>query len=420
LGSLSHCWNRGLLKSQFVPVFSWTQAVIARSSHLIASMMHRAHDAMFRRVHTSSLIYNTCWEDPRLDREMLGMGANSRVVMITSAGCNALDYLLDDPAEIHAVDMNPRQNALLQLKIAIIEHGDHAELRRVFGEGTHPDFRELLRQLSPRLNHYAHLYWQEKHNFFESTRLNPSFYYRGAAGRVAWIVLQSLSKTNRRVEDLLTSLMDAKNLEEQREIYDRVKPFFWNALNSWLVKQPLTMAMLGVPRAQIALIENEAPGGLAGYIQNKVEHVLTRLPLRDNYFWRVYVTGRYTPQCCPNYLRPEHQGPLRMRTARVKTHSTTVADFLRRNPGAYTHYVLLDHQDWLASHNVAGLQEEWDLLLSNSRRGTRILMRSASSEIDFIPAPVRERLKFFPELANRLHAQDRVGTYGCTVLAEVQ
>jgi S-adenosylmethionine-diacylglycerol 3-amino-3-carboxypropyl transferase len=342
------------------------------------------------------------------------------VVMITSAGCNSLDYLLDDPAEIHAVDMNPRQNALLQLKIAIIEHGDYSELRQVFGEGARPGFRDLLRQLAHRLHPYAQRFWDEKHKYFESTRLNPSFYYRGAAGQVAWVVLQSLVKTNPKVKDFTARLLEAKCLDEQREIYERMKPVLWNALNSWLVKQPLTMAMLGVPRAQIGLIENQFLGGIVGYVRDKVEHVLTRLPMRDNYFWRVYVTGRYTPQCCPNYLRAENLSWLRMRTPRVKTHSTTIAHFLRLNPGAYTHFVLLDHQDWLASHDAGGLHDEWDLLLKNSRPGTRILMRSASAKIDFIPPPARERLKFFSELANRLHQQDRVGTYGSTLLAEVQ
>jgi S-adenosylmethionine-diacylglycerol 3-amino-3-carboxypropyl transferase len=49
-----------------------------------------------------------------------------------------------------------------------------------------------------------------------------------------------------------------------------------------------------------------------------------------------------------------------------------------------------------------------------------MLMRSASPEVDFIPTPVRDRLKFFPELTDCLHLQDRAGTYGCTVLAEVR
>ncbi len=385
-----------------------------------ASLLERAHDALFRKVHSSTLIYNTCWEDPRLDREMLELQSDSRVVMITSAGCNTLDYLLDNPAEIHAVDMNPRQNALLQLKMALIDHGDPTELWRVFGEGVHPGFRSLLRELAPRLSPYAQQFWKEKQDYFDSTGLKPSFYYRGAAGRVAWVVLQSLRKSNPRVNDFTERLMEAQSLEEQQEIYEQVKPALWNAFNRWLVKQPLTMAMLGVPRPQIQLIETQFPGGVAGYIRNKVEYVLTKLPMRDNYFWRVYITGGYTPQCCPNYLLPENLGTLQGRTSRVKTHSTTVASFLHLYPGIYSHYVLLDHQDWLASHDTAGLREEWDLILKNSRPGTRILMRSASPEIDFIPDAIRPRLRFFPEWTTHLHQQDRVGTYGCTLLAEVQ
>jgi S-adenosylmethionine-diacylglycerol 3-amino-3-carboxypropyl transferase len=381
-------------------------------------VMRRAHDALFDRVHSSTLIYNTCWEDPRLDRQMLNLQPDSRVVMITSAGCNALDYLLDDPAQIHAVDVNPRQNALLQLKIALIEHGDHAELFRLFGEGVRPDFRSLLGRLT--LPSYARTFWENKDNYFDSNRVNPSFYYRGAAGRVAWVVLQGLGKTNPKVRDLLASLIEAQSLEEQRSLYDRLQGWLWNAFNSWLVKQPLTMAMLGVPRPQIRIIEETFPGGLIGYIRTKMEYVLTKLPMRDNYFWRVYATGHYTADCCPNYLRAENFQPLRNRANRVNTHSTTVANFLKQNPGGYSHFVLLDHQDWLASHDVDGLREEWDLVLKNSRPGTRILMRSASPEIDFIPAPVRDRLRFFPELAASLHLEDRVGTYGSTLLAEVR
>jgi len=256
--------------------------------------------------------------------------------MITSAGCNALDYLLDGPAEIHAVDVNPRQNALLELKIALIEHGDHAELFRLFGEGVRPDFRNLLEQLAPRLQPYSRNFWETKHNYFESTRVNPSFYYRGAAGRVAWVVLQGLGKTNPKMKDLTERLIDAKSLEEQCAFYDRLEGPFWNAFNSWLLNQPFTMALLGVPRPQIRIIEENFSGGIHGYIRTKLEYVMTKLPMRDNYFWRVYVTGIYTAECCPNYLLADNFPALRERTKRVSTHSTTVANFLRQNPGEYT------------------------------------------------------------------------------------
>jgi S-adenosylmethionine-diacylglycerol 3-amino-3-carboxypropyl transferase len=401
-------------------MFLALSTVSAASGTLKARVVRRAHDALFDRVHSSTLIYNTCWEDPKLDRQLLALQPDSRIVMITSAGCNALDYLLDDPAEIHAVDVNPRQNALLNLKTALIEDGDHLELFRLFGEGARPDFRSLLARLAPCLHPYARKFWETKHYYFESTRMNPSFYYRGAAGRVAWVLLQGLARTSPSVRDLTMRLVDAQSLDEQSSLYCCLQEAIWNAFNSWLLNQPLTMAMLGVPRPQIRIIEENFPGGLNGYIRIKLEHVLTKLPMRDNYFWRVYATGRYTAECCPNYLVQENFRLLRERTDRISTHSSTVANFLRQNPSQYTHYVLLDHQDWLASHDPEGLRAEWELVLKNSRPGTRILMRSASPQIDFIPAPVRERLRFFTELTDHLHLQDRVGTYGSTLLAEVQ
>jgi S-adenosylmethionine-diacylglycerol 3-amino-3-carboxypropyl transferase len=318
------------------------------------------------------------------------------------------------------VDVNPRQNALLELKVALFEHGDHAELFRLFGEGARPDFRNLLGELAPRLQPYAKKFWETKHYYFESTRVNPSFYYCGASGRVARIFLQGLAKTSPKARGLAECLVEAKSLDEQSALYDRLQAGLWNAFNSWLLNQPFTMALLGVPRPQIQIIEKTFPGGINAYIRTKIEYVLTKLPMQDNYFWRVYATGRYTTECCPNYLLAKNFAALRNRTGRVCTHNTTVTNFLRQNPGEYTHYVLLDHQDWLASHDMEGLCEEWDLVLKNSRPGTRILMRSAGPEIDYIPAQARARLRFFPELTDSLHLQDRVGTYGSTLLAEVR
>jgi S-adenosylmethionine-diacylglycerol 3-amino-3-carboxypropyl transferase len=180
------------------------------------------------------------------------------------------------------------------------------------------------------------------------------------------------------------------------------------------------MTLLGVPRPQIKLIEDHYAGGLSGYVKDKLRHVMTELPARENYFWRVYVTGSYTMACCPNYLRKENQATLRARAGRIRTHTCTVTNFLREHPGAYSHYVLLDHQDWLAWHDPAALREEWELILANSRPGTKILLRSAGLELDFVPEDIRARLRFFPELTTPLHQTDRVGTYGSLSFAEVR
>jgi S-adenosylmethionine-diacylglycerol 3-amino-3-carboxypropyl transferase len=378
-----------------------------------------AHDLAFNRVHGSNLIYNTAWEDPRLDRELLQLDAQSRVVMITSAGCNVLDYLLDNPAEIHSIDMNHRQNALLELKLALIQHSDYESLYQMFGCGAHPKYSAVYQPVREHLAPPTRQYWDKYISLFDPSSLKRSFYYQGTAGMAAWLTVKALFKARPNLIRLAGRLLESTSLNEQKEIYARLEPEIWGRLSTWLIRQPALMAMLGVPRAQISLICRDYPGGLAAYIQEKLKHVMTEVPISDNYFWRVYLTGHYTKDCCPEYLKEEHFETLKANAPRAITHTMSVAEFLRQNPAAYSHYVLLDHQDWLAWNDTAALAEEWNLILANSRKGTRIILRSAANELDFIPESIRQHLCFHPELTAPLHRQDRVGTYGSLHLAEV-
>src|ERR1700742_4872147 len=122
-----------------------TDLVRDRETNPAAKVLKATEDLIFHHVHGGQLIYNTCWEDPRIDRKLMQLDGESRVVMITSAGCNSLDYLLDGPAEMHAVDVNFRQNALLELKLAMIRRGEFADLFEFFGLGSHTEHERLYR-----------------------------------------------------------------------------------------------------------------------------------------------------------------------------------------------------------------------------------------------------------------------------------
>ncbi len=379
-----------------------------------------SHDLLFHHVHGGQLVYNACWEDPRIDRQLLQLDARSKVVMITSAGCNALDYLLDGPAEIHAIDVNFRQNALLELKLALIRHGAFADLFELFGIGSHPGYRELYRTLRPQLPEDARKFWDRKIGMFNPGSLKKSFYYHGSAGSAAWLMGGALFRASPTIKNYALCLFDAQSLEEQRRIYALLEPKIWSKLSNWLVRQRAVMTLLGVPGPQVRLIEDAYPGGLTAYVKDKLRHVMTALPAAENYFWRVYVTGSYTLSSCPNYLREENLPVLRAHADRVQAHTCTVSQFLQQHPGRYSHYVLLDHQDWLAWHAPAALLEEWELILANSHPGTKILLRSAGPNLDFVPAAIRERLRFRPDPDHRLHLSDRVGTYGSMHFAEVK
>ncbi len=372
-------------------------------------------DNIFQQIHGRTLVYNTCWEDPRCDRALLHLNPESRVAMLTSAGCNALDYLLDDCAEIHCVDLNPRQNALLRLKTALFQAGDYDALFDIFGKGGTPHAREIFAELAlPRLaDDFSASYWQRNLHYFKGRGIRPSFYWHGSSGAVAWLVRQWLH-AQPDVLRLARRLFDAETLDAQRACYDELEPLFLNRFVRWLMRQHLIQSMLGVPKSQQNLAAERFDDGMAGYLRHCLRQVFATLPLQDNYFWKLYFFGQYTPQCCPNYLQKQHFETLRERSGRIRSYTASFSRFLRDNPGQYTHFVLLDHQDWLAAHLRPALDEEWQLIFANAAPGARVLLRSAAFELDFLPDFVRERVRFDPSAAANAQATDRVGTYAST------
>ena len=343
---------------------------------------NRLQDAFFGLVHGHRLVYNTCWEDPRLDRRLLELGGGARVLVITSAGDNALDYLLDGPERVDCVDVNFRQNALLELKRALFLRGTFEELFEFFGQGGGPGCAGIYKRIRGALPAYASGFWDKNIGYFKAGKLSRSFYYHGASGVVAFVFSKLMAAVKPRLRREIPRLLAAGSAEEQRRIFAGIEPVFWDRVSRWLVGRPATMAMLGVPRPQIGLIRDTHPGGLEGFVRDKVRRVFTEAPIWENYFWRVYLTGRYTRECCPEYLREANFAIIRDRLGVLATHTDTVTGLLRRSGGTYTHFVLLDHQDWLAHNDPDALAEEWERLFAAAAPGARILMVATSQHIE--------------------------------------
>lgn len=385
---------------------------------------------VFSAVHKNNLVYNTCWEDPRLDRVALQLGPEDRVLVITSAGCNALDYALCAPARVHAVDMNPRQNALLDLKMAGIRRLEFPDFFRMFGEGHLPGARKLYHErLRSELPDWSRNWWDRKIVWFENRR--RSFYWRGTSGTFARM-MKTYTDRIIRVRPHLDAMLNADSLDEQKQIYDRhIRDRFWTGLVRFALNRDTTMSMLGVPKAQRRQIESTFDGDLVGYIRQCLEGVMLRLPMKENYFWRLYMNGAYTRECCPEYLREENFHRLRDGLVdRVTTHTGSVQGFLEKHDGKISRFVLLDHMDWLSDHFFPLLESEWQAIVDRAAPETRMIWRSGGFNTDFIDlvqvqhggklVKARTLLTYEPELAAELHPQDRVHTYGSFCIARLK
>ncbi|MBO5438185.1 MAG: BtaA family protein [Thermoguttaceae bacterium] len=393
------------------------------------SFSEKINSKVFRHVHGNNLVYNICWEDPRIDHEMLNLRPEDNVLVITSAGCNALDYILKGCDHVYAVDMNYRQNAVLELKKAAAKLLDYEDYWQLLGEGWHPEAKKLYREtLRDALPEESQKFWDQKLYYFQNSKV--PYYWHGTAGYFArwinWYI--KVSGCRKAVNELL----EAKTIEEQQEIYrTKLEKKFWTRTLRWFLNRDTTLAMLGVPLSQRIQVESQYEGQIALFMQDCLEAVFCKLPIHDNYFWHVYMTGHYTKTCCPEYLTEENFLKLKNGMAdNVTTYTASVEQFLLEHDVEISRFILLDHMDWLANNMFERLVGEWEAILKRAAADTRILWRSGGFRTDFlekveidfgkgVKEKITDHFKMYPEETARLHELDRVHTYGSFHVADL-
>lgn len=352
-------------------------------------------------------IYAFTWEDTRVDDRILNLTPSDVVLAITSAGDNILSYALRSPARIHAVDLNPSQNNLLELKVAGYHCLPYADFWKIFGEGKHANFRELLiEKLSPHLSSRAFQYWLDNVSVFSPSGRGL---YETGGSRYAVKLFRYMSNVFG-MSNEVRKVLSAKTLIEQREIYrSSIRPMILSRiLSSVLISQPRFLwAALGVPKNQLAIIESDYPSisgadsSPSGKILDKkvreqnrgkavwqymvdtldpvVEHTLIG---QDNHYYQVCMAGTYTPQCHPEYLDERAHKKLARKDAfeGLRIHTDEIEEVVNRiRPGTLTVAVVMDSMDWFDPGSEAAATQIAKLN-SALKLGGRVMLRSAGKK----------------------------------------
>jgi len=368
-----------------------------------------------------SFVYNQIWEDPRADLEALALGPDSRVLTISSGGCNVLNYLTRRPAAITAVDLNHHHISLLRLKLAALRQLPLAsDFFGFFASGADRSNCALFTThvaaaLDARTREYwggggllRRLTWGPRINYFRR-----GLYDQAKLGQFLRF-LHLVARLNGRN---LQRMLEARSQAEQVAIFeDEVAPLF----DSWFVRAvgrlPVALYSLGIPPQQFRALERENPHGVVATLRERVRRLACDFPIQDNYFgWQAF-GRRYdivNQQALPDYLRPEFYAALRADVGRVATELSTVTGWLVRQPaGAIDRVVLLDSQDWMTPQAI---DELWREIARVGRPGTRIIFRTAGSASPLESAlgpDVAARFTYHRDQSRAIHARDRSAIYG--------
>lgn len=203
-------------------------------------------------------IYAFTWEDSRVDSRLLKINSDDVILAITSAGDNILSYCLERPKRVHAVDLNPAQNHLLELKVAAFRSLNYQDVWKLFGEGKHEAFQKLLiEDMSPHLSSHAFDYWLH----VGPSTFDPKgkgLYFTGGSRHALQLVSWLGSLLGIRHD--MQRLCEAETLNEQREIWTkRVRRVLLSQLLAYFVvgSERFLWRALGVPGEQRAMIEED-------------------------------------------------------------------------------------------------------------------------------------------------------------------
>ncbi|KAK0930277.1 hypothetical protein LTS16_002192 [Friedmanniomyces endolithicus] len=384
-------------------------------------------------------IYAFTWEDSRTDARLLKITNEDVILAITSAGDNILSYALERPKRIHAVDLNPAQNNLLELKVAAFRALEYQDMWKLFGEGKHDYFQKLLvEKLSPYLSSQAFDYWLH----VGPQTFNPKgkgFYFTGGSRHALQLIHWLGSLLGVRKD--MNRLCEVQTLAEQREIWTkRVRRVLLSQLLAYFVigSERFLWKALGVPGEQRAMIEEDyqkasgdraptsaaekssgtGPPGEVGatksgqaiwnYGVQTLDPVANdTLVSEDNHYYLVCLLGQhpnpipthfptpppffptltlthtsaghYTRRCHPDYLTPKAHLKLSAPGAldNLRIHTDELAEvFARMQPESLTIAVLMDSMDWFPP---LGPEAPAQVLAVNRalKAGGRVLIRSS-------------------------------------------
>ncbi|MFB6272372.1 MAG: DUF3419 family protein [Salinibacter sp.] len=366
------------------------------------------------------LVYTQIWEDPRVDAAALQLDDTSRILTISSAGCNVLNYLAHEPERVLAVDVNAAHVALTRLKIAALRHlPDHDAFFQFFGVGAgRENVTAYHRHLRPHLRPSTREFWETRTwGGLRRSRLHAfedGFYKHGAFSRFRGLA----NFVSRVVQGCAAEeLLNATTPAEQRTFFEEaVAPFFDHPVVRRLARRPTALYSFGIPPRQYRSLQQAANGSIVDLYRDRLERLVCGFPLSDNYFaWQAFGRRYDTDhrEALPPYLQADYYARLRYHLDRVETRTASLTDTLRAQPdSSFDSFVLLDAMDWMDPGAIAAL---WSELGRVGAPGARIIFRTAGprSPIESVlPSALRDRFSYERERAETLHARDRSAVYG--------
>jgi S-adenosylmethionine-diacylglycerol 3-amino-3-carboxypropyl transferase len=333
----------------------------AESHALVAS----EPDAIAWTKFSERISYSSCNEDSHSELKALHLGAGKRVLCITAGGGRVLNLVHDRPAEIVAVDVNPTQNHLLELKVAAMRALDHEPYLAFLGVRKARDRLAVYQGFRSVLSPAAQAYFDA----------HPEIVRRGALfqGSLERFLVH-VARISHIVRPFwINRLFRFDDVAEQRRFLEGWDTRLWRFVGEMFCRRTI-LELFSRDPGFWRFVPPDVP--LHRRIFDLMHRYLCNHLARDSHLLQLVFFARYIHEpAMPIYLQPEPFARIReaLKNTRITPVTAPVTTVLAGSAGAsFDAYSIADVSSYLSEGDFAILMEE---ILRTARPHARICSR---------------------------------------------
>jgi S-adenosylmethionine-diacylglycerol 3-amino-3-carboxypropyl transferase len=353
------------------------------------------------------ILYAQCWEDPQIDRAAFNINSDDVVFSITSGGCNVLTFLIDNPQKIVALDLNPYQNYLLDLKMAGFKSLHYDELLEFIGVKPSLHRYEHYEKVRHNLSPESHDYWDH-----QPEKIKAGIIHCGRYENYMRLLRKWLYRLMGR--SLVEEFFAAESRSERAELYNKKwDNLRWKFLTGILLSRNVMTLLFD--KAFFEQLEDAFSFG--EHFRQIVKRALIELPLKENYFLSYILLGRYDDErFLPVYLRHENFKKIQSRLDRIQLINGSCEDYFAKMPDhSISKFNFTNIFEWISPDAFEQLLQETVRVAKDGAVITyRNLLVPRSS-----PESLSNCIKPQKQLSNLLHNRDLSFIYKAYVVERI-
>ena len=354
------------------------------------------------------ILYAQCWEDPQIDRIAFNIAPDDVVFSITSGGCNVLTFLLDNPQKVIALDINPKQNYLLDLKISAFKKLSYGELLEFIGVEESKYRLQLYSRIRTLLQIESARYWDKQRKKIEQGIIHCGR-YEGYMRLLKKITITPLVR-----KGVVEKFFETEDAAAREELFHKK----WENIRWWLLTRIMLsrrMNTLLFDKAFFTYLDEKFSFG--NHFAKKAERAITQLPMKENYFLSYILLGRfYSKEHLPLYLRWENYDIIRSRLTRIEIVTDSCEHFFSTLPDSYiSKFNFTNIFEWISEDAYE------DLLKETIRVAKDRAIMTYRNLLVFRehPASLGRNIHSLKQMAKSLHERDLSFIYNNYVVEEI-